>query len=219
MPQKLLCNMKMKHVLSLSLFFMITTSFISSPNKANRDWNLVTEKEDLKVYKRSKEGSKFQEVKIVNIFHAKVEDMLAELDDIEGYVHWVYKCTESYTVKKISNTEIVSYSLADMPSPIWDRDIVSHSKYWYDEKTATHHYDSRTPENDENYVPKNPNAVRVKDYKALWSVKDLGNGRLESVNIIHMEPGGSIPAWLNNMVITKGPIKTMKELQRRLDEK
>lgn len=205
----------MKYLLFLPLFLILTTSFIVQPD--NGKWDLVTEKGDLKVYKRTKEGSKFKEVKIINIFTANIEDMLAELDDLEGYVDWVYKCTESYTVKRLSDSEIVTYSLVNMPAPIWDRDIVSYSKYWYDEKTATHYYDSRTPENDSDYVPIKDNIVRVKDYKALWTIKELGNGRLESVNIIHMEPGGSIPAWLNNMVITKGPTNSMKALQKKLN--
>lgn len=209
--------MKSRIALLLALFFCLNSSFVTIP--LEEEWNLVTEKGDLKVYKRSKAGSKFKEVKIINIFNTDMESMLHELNDIENYVHWVFKCTESYTVKRLSDTEIVTYSLADMPMPIWDRDIVSYSKYRYDEKTGIHSFDSYSPENDERYVPVKDKIVRVKDYKAYWTLEDLGNNRIKSINIMHMEPGGSIPAWLNNMAITKGPTNSMKALQKRLDAK
>ncbi|MGK0391507.1 MAG: hypothetical protein ACI94Y_004272 [Maribacter sp.] len=209
--------MKTKIILLLSLFFCLSSSFITIPME--EEWDLVAEKNDLKVYKRTKLGSKFKEVKIVNIFNADMKSMLHELNDIDAYVYWVFKCSESYTVKRLSETAIVTYSLADMPMPIWDRDIVSYSKYEYNEKTGVHSFNSYTPENDEKYIPIKNRVVRVKDYKAYWTLEDLGNNRIKSVNMMHMEPGGSIPAWLNNMAITKGPTNSMKALQKRLDAK
>lgn len=209
--------MKFKIALILSFFFFLNSSFIAIPME--EEWNLVVEKEDLKVYKRTKLGSKFKELKIVTIFNSNMKDLLHEIDDIDSYVHWVYKCSDSYTIETLSATEVVTYNLANMPTPIWDRDIISYSKYQYDEKTKIHSYNSYTPENDEKYAAVKDKIVRVKDYKAYWSLEEIGENKIRSINIMHMEPGGSIPAWLNNMVITKGPIQSMRALQKRLDER
>lgn len=179
-------------------------------------WKLITTDGDIKVYKRTREGTDLKEVRIDNVFHVPAADLVRELDDADNYFQWIYKCGESKVLATPSENEIVYYTLANVPSPVWDRDIVAHSFYEYNPETKTHFYQSHVPENDAEYMPERKKVVRVKDYGSTWTIKEVGENKIETINTVYMDPGGSIPNWLANMTLTKGPTKSMKGLEKRL---
>jgi hypothetical protein len=43
-------------------------------------------------------------------------------------------------------------------------------------------------------------------------VKYDGKGRLFIVYFLEMDPGGSVPAWITNMFVAKGPYETFSNL-------
>ncbi len=179
-------------------------------------WKKISEKGDLKVYKRTRPGTNLKEVRIDYVFHVNAKKLLDELDDAGNYTEWIYKCGEAKVISKPAKNEIIYYTLANVPSPIWDRDIVAHSVYQYFPEEKIHYYESSVPENDEELEPVRKKVVRVKDYGATWTIKEVEENKIETINTIYMDPGGSIPNWLANMTISKGPIKSMKALEKRL---
>lgn len=185
-------------------------------NDEHGPWKLMSEKGDLKVYKRTREGTNLKEVRIDNVFHVPAEKLVKELDDADSYTEWIYKCAESKVLDLPKENEIVYYTLASVPAPIWDRDIVAKSVYQYFPDTKTHFYQSSVPSNDESYMPTRKKVVRVKDYGASWTIKEVGENKIETINTVYMDPGGSIPNWLTNMTLTSGPKKSMKALEKRL---
>lgn len=197
---------------SLTFLFVLLLSFSlpedsSFHTKLDTDWKLASSDGDLKVYKRDKAGSKYKEIKIENILDANVDDVVFALYNADNYKSWIYKCVESEKVKTLNKNEFVYYTRADLPSPLWDRDIVAHSTYRYE--GGTHYFNSKESLGE---VEEKNKAVRVKEYNASWIVKDLGGNRTSVVNQLHFEPGGSLPAWLVNMSMAKGPKKTMSNL-------
>ncbi len=178
-------------------------------------WKLISDKGDLKIYKRTREGTNLKEVRIDNVFHVSAERMVQELNDVDGYTDWIYKCGEAKVIERPSDSEIIYYTLANVPSPIWDRDIVAHSKYVYYPEKKTHFFESTVPDDNETYEAVRKKVVRVKDYGATWTIKEVGPQKIETINTIYMDPGGSIPAWLANMTISKGPTKSMRALEAK----
>lgn len=198
---------------SLSFLFIFLLSFTFPKDSTinielDAGWKLVTSDGDLKVYKRDKAGSKYKEIKIENIIEASAEDVAAALFNADDYKDWIYKCAESKKVKTLNDHEFVYYTRADLPSPLWDRDIVAHSTYRFD--GGTHYFNSKEAPGE---VDEKAKAVRVKKFSTAWIIKDIGNNKTSIVNQLHFEPGGSIPAWLVNMSIAKGPKKTMANLK------
>jgi len=179
-------------------------------------WKLMSEKGDLKIYKRTRVGTSLKEVRIDNVFHVSAEELIRELDDADSYSEWIYKCAESKVLDLPKENEIVYYTLASVPAPIWDRDIVALSVYEYFPETKTHFYQSSVPPNDASYMPERRKVVRVKDYGASWTIKEIGENKIETINTVYMDPGGSIPNWLTNMTLTSGPKKSARALEKRL---
>lgn len=203
---------------SLTFLFFVFLSFTFPTDSSfdtvlTADWKLASSDGDLKVYKRDKAGSKYKEIKIENILDASVDDVVAALFDADDYKDWIYKCAESEKVKILNEDEFIYYTRADLPSPLWDRDIVAHSTYHFN--GGTHYFSSKEALGE---VAEKSKAVRVKQFSTSWVVKDLGGNRTSIVNQLHFEPGGIIPAWLVNMSIAKGPKKTMTNLKKVIND-
>jgi hypothetical protein len=70
----------------------------------------------------------------------------------------------------------------------------------------------------DGYVPKDKKKVRIKFSDVNWTVTPAGANTLNIEYVAQADPGGSIPAWVSNMFITKGPYETFKLLRTALKE-
>jgi hypothetical protein len=66
-----------------------------------------------------------------------------------------------------------------------------------------------------NYVPEKKDIVRVKNSFGKWVLTPQKNGvRIEYT--LETDPGGSLPAWLVNLFVAKGPHETFVKLKKQL---
>ncbi len=212
----------------LKIFPILLLGFIN--NTTNLDpinysdehspWKLTVEEGNLKVYKRTRAGTSLKELRIDHVFNVSGQRVVDVLNDADSYTKWIFKCSEAKTLARPSGAEIIYYTRANVPSPVWDRDVVAHSVYHFDENTRTHHFKSSVPENHEEYVPDRygEKVIRIMDYGASWEVREVGENKVETRNTVYADPAGSIPNWLVNMTLTKGPLKTARALEKYLDE-
>ncbi len=201
-------------VLSFQFLIFSILNPSNSPSYNESSWKLTKEEGDLKIYKRLPDHSKMYEIKINNVLNHSADKIVRMLDDVNNYSKWIYKCSESKVLDRISDTEMVYYTLADLPSPFWDRDIISHSVYRYDATSDTHYFNS---EEKEGYLEERKKVIRVPNYYSSWKIKEVSPNKCEVENIVFVDPGGSIPSWLQNMAVTKGPYKSMKGMEDFLD--
>jgi len=59
--------------------------------------------------------------------------------------------------------------------------------------------------------------VRIKNYWQKWTIIPMEKGVIKLVLEGFVDPGGTVPAWLYNMVITDTPLKVMREVQKRVE--
>ena len=178
------------------------------------DWKIVVDDGDLKVYKRTSSHSSFKEIKATYIIAAPMQEIVDALNDIDKYTDWVYKCKDAKRVKNISDSKFIYYTHSDLPYPISDRDMVVINEEWYDATAGTIRSFSTIAQ--DNNPPLKKNVVRIKNFESKWLFKDLGDGRTSIAYEMFLDPGGSLPAWLVNMAVSKGPVKTMKGLEARV---
>ncbi len=172
-------------------------------------WELVKEQGLTKVYTRSREDIKIKEVRISTIIKTSMEKFLKVLNDVPNYSDWVFRCEKAKRLLTISDHEFYYYTTSNLPFPISDRDMVIHSRQWTDPLTKTVYSESVA---DPNYIPHKDDYVRVPFLKSAWVIHPMEDGTLKVNYSISTDPGGSLPAWLVNMAITQGPIKTMEQL-------
>jgi START domain len=67
-------------------------------------------------------------------------------------------------------------------------------------------------------VPVKSGVVRIANSKGKWVLSPVNKGRVKIVYTLHADPGGSLPAWLINMFVTKGPSQSFRKLKVHLQK-
>ena len=67
-------------------------------------------------------------------------------------------------------------------------------------------------------LPDNRSQVRIRTFSGTWKVKSLNPDQIEIDYILNVDPGGSVPPWLVNMFVSKGPYETFSKLAVKLKE-
>ena len=106
---------------------LLLCAIVGMANAQEAKWELKKDRNDVKVYVREATDSPFKELKMSFDVEASMHAVVALLQDVEAIPDWVYKCTEAYVVKEISQDEEYYYNLVDFPWPMSDRDFVVRS--------------------------------------------------------------------------------------------
>ncbi|HEB62225.1 MAG TPA: hypothetical protein ENI82_03640 [Bacteroidetes bacterium] len=193
----------------LFLFFTIT-SFHHYNHNPNDEWELVKSDEQMKVFTRISPDCAIKEVKVIGILNCSLNSVVQSLIKVEDYPKWIYKCKKAFQFYTINKDEFHYYVYTDMPFPFHDRDMVIHTRQWYDSKGVW--YSSSIAKPDLLLTKKG--VIRIKKSHIKWEIKKLTDQSVEYYYYISMDPGGALPAWLINLGIEKGPIGTLNALEK-----
>lgn len=196
-------------ILRVSLFFMLfSTFFIAS--FAQQKWDLVKDKNGIKIFTAQQTDSKYKLVKVNAILPGKMEKVESLLQTPENNKNWIYKTDESYLIKRISKNELISYSSTSLPWPASDRDLIAKSSFQYNPD----HSFKVTLTGVQDILPTKKNKVRVPFFYNTWEVKSDGKGNVLIDYYLQIDPGGSLPAWVINLFVAKGPYETFVSLAK-----
>ncbi|MHB8259239.1 MAG: START domain-containing protein [Bacteroidia bacterium] len=181
--------------------------YVSCFSQENEDgWQKKKHHKGIEVYSRKTANSNFRELKSVIYVKTSLNSIVALLCDWESYPQWVYRCGESKTLRKLSATEVVHYQTVVAIWPSDNRDFVVNIKYSQDEKTKVITMKSSC---NADYTPEIEHYVRVREFKATWTLVPYKDGTVQLTYQLLVHPGGSVPAWLVNMAAVDGPYLTM----------
>lgn len=206
-----MCFMRLFKRLSVFLFTIIFYGF--TPVKVDDAWELKKVANGITIYTRATETSKYKELKAVFQIKSSLSSIIAILNDVEAYPQWVYRCETSKILKKNSDQHIIRYQTVVAPWPVDNRDVIVEVKSYQDPKTKiVYQKVSALPD----YAPKLKGHVRIRDFRATWTLKPLKNGIVEIEYELLVNPAGSIPAWLVNMALVDGPFETSMKMKERI---
>ena len=116
-------------------------------------------------------------------------------------------------LKKESDKHLVRHQTIVAPWPVDNRDVVVDVNTYQDEETKiVYQKVNGLPD----YLPSQKDHVRIREFRATWTVKPLKNGLVEVEYELLVNPAGSIPAWVVNMAMTDGPYETSLKMKERL---
>ncbi len=200
-------------LLALGIFFLLPNFLAAQSTKDS--WELKRDKGGIRVYVKESQTSKIKEMKFTTQIEASLNTIAAVLTYVEGYNDWVYSNKISRTIKKISDTEMYYYTELKFPWPFDNRDLILHSVVWQDPKTLAIH--SKT--NSVHWMEKeNDGIVRITKADLYWKFTPLGRGQVKVDYHMISDPGGSIPAWMVNLVADQGPLQTMVKFKEMLEK-
>jgi len=191
------------------IIVLLMFSYIAPIYGQDSDWELKSETDNIEVYTRKLEGEKFKEIKILTQCKTSLNAIMAAFDDTEGHKDWVYKSPESYTVERIDEQTLIYYIKSDLPFPATDRDLVIKYTWTQDPETKII---STMSEGVVGKVEEYDANIRVKDFVSTYKLTPQENGWIDIEYYAKMDPAGKLPAWLVNLAVTSGPIKTMEQL-------
>lgn len=177
------------------------------------EWKLKKEAGDLRIYTAAIENSDYKAVRVSCIVKGKFSQVIAVLFDIDRQKEWVFNDKYSKLLKRVQSNELIYYSEVSVPWPATNRDFIAHLKVTQSSANTVTIASHAEP----SFIPEKNGIVRVKASSAQWTMTAIGNGQIKIDYVVQFDPAGSVPAWLTNMFVTKGPYETFSQLQSRMN--
>ena len=196
------------------VFIIVCYLVVLKANSQSTGWELAKDKNDVQVYTRSNEGSKFKEFKAITIISTtNLTKTTALIENVTAYPDWQANIGSIKVLKFISSGEKYFHYTADVPWPISDRDGITYMKKSLIDSVITYQLDSK-----HDYIPIKDNCLRLKIAKGSWTLTPLKDNKTKVVYQFFGDPEGSLPAAIVNMFIVDGPHTTLENLRERVQK-
>ena len=198
---------------TLKIFFILgLLNFIPASGLLAQPWTLVKENDGIKVYTRLEANSVWKSFKGEVTFQAPIEKVCSMLGTDKNNDWWDKAITDIKVLGYEKNKYVQYYMIYNTPWPLTNRDIVTETIITTDTLSGIRIYTARPLS---NKVPEKSNLVRIKEYKQSWTVEPMKKGVVHVTFEGSVNPGGSIPSWLYNMVVTETPMKMLNSLREK----
>jgi hypothetical protein len=190
------------------------TGHAAGTRSADGTWQLVSEKEGIKVYMRHGEGSRLKTFRGVTTL--SVDDWHALAGVINDYANaprWLHFVSAVQELGRRGPLDRDVIFQTDLPWPVNDREAVVRAHGWNPPGT----YDTVIRfENAPTLLPPNGDFVRFPEFNARFDFHWAGGNRMEVTYELVADPGGYIPDWIANIVLKDAPYFTLKRLAKTI---
>jgi hypothetical protein len=191
---------------ALLLFSTLSHAQVPSDTK----WELVKEGKGIKVFTAPAGSSGRKNIKATATMTSSLNKVQAVFRDIAGQKAWVYATKQAYLIKKTDDDHLLYYNETALPWPASNRDIAIRMTLKEDPSSHTL---AITQEGSPNAAPVNKGIVRVPHLQGNWKFREEGKGQLQVEYYLDIDPGGSLPNWVVNTFVAKGPYETLVKLR------
>jgi hypothetical protein len=175
---------------------------------------LRKDKDGVRVFACDAENTKIKSLKTVLEVKATVPQVIAMVLDVNNYNNWQYNTIHAHIIKKISETELIYYTEVVAPWPVSNRDLVVHLKIARDSTTGNTIISANSIP---DFIPEKEGIVRVPLSKSQWTVKSTDEASLSIEFVMLINPGGSVPAWMINMVAAEAPYESFRDFKKKIE--
>jgi hypothetical protein len=203
--------------LSLFLGFIFWTSLFSViPLQASPpvDWEKISEKNGIQIFKRQLSGSPFIEVKGEGLVEASIERIAGIILDIPRTIEWVESLKEVKVTRQVSDSEFIVYTR--FQSPIFfiqDRDFVTSNSFVVSPGSQSILFKT---ESIDELPSAQTHVTRGHIMKSTMTLQSLGKEKTFLTATLHSDPKGSIPKWIVNKFVESMPRKTFEGLRMQV---
>ena len=128
---------------------------------------------------------------------------------------WDKSLSQIKVLRYVKNKLAQYYLVYDLPWPVIDRDICVSVSDSIDYNTGIYKLKA-TPLT--GIIAEQKDKIRIKDYYQTWTVKSIGKN-LSLVDLEgYVDPAGSIPDWVFNMVIFNIPINSIEGVKHQMEK-
>ena len=178
-----------------------------------QSWNFVKEKDGIKIFTRKELNSSLKSFKGETTFRADINKLSLILGSAKHLDWWDKDISEIKVLTYEENKFTQFYLVYNAPWPLSNRDLVVEARISTDPATGARIIFSKPLL---NVVPEKPRLVRIKKYWQKWTVQPMDKGNVHVTLEGFVDPGGNVPAWLYNMVVTETPLKVIRAVRERV---
>ena len=204
-------------ILLQTLLFLMLLGFSNPSLQAQDDagWKLKNKKENITIYTRDVPDSNLKELKMSSNAKTSLAGFVALITEIETNPDWI---NGNFSVKKLEqkgSERQYNRTTIDFPFPVSDRDLIGFASV------------SQNPNNKSVTIrsvavpdayPEQDGYVRIPMFLSRWELTPKDNGEVAINYFLRSDPGGRIPAWVTNMLLDVGPLRTFKAILKQLPE-
>lgn len=195
-----------------TIFVLFVTTLIIPINAENQKskWKLKKDKNEIKIYTRSKPGHAIKAFKGVTEIDAPMKKLEKIILDIPNHSNWMYNVVSSEVVYSHA-TRPIQYNVLKAPL-IAKRDVIVQ---WHIVRKADRVIlNFKGIKHDD--LPPQKGHVRIPLLEGKWELVNKGAGKTQVIYQSRGDPGGKIPVWIINLTIVALPYKTIMGLKKQL---
>lgn len=179
---------------------------------AKPDWELVYNRNDIRVWARTSPSSPIRELKAQVTVEAPREHVWQILRDVPNMPEFMPYVLHSEVLGRGDAGTQYEYHVVDPPF-VSKRDYVVRVSEQRPNDADT--WECRWTADPERGPPPPAGVVRLQVVDGRWVVRRLNAERTEVTYFLHTDPGGAIPAWLANRANTTSLPDLMRAVQNR----
>ena len=180
-----------------------------------QSWDFIKEKDGIKIYTRTEAGKCLKSYKGVAEINAPSEKVFALIEDVNNTDWWDKNFSQIRVLLYEKYKRAQYYLVYDLPWPVIDRDLCVDVTVSLDPLTGVGRI---TAVPLPGIIPEQNGMVRIKEYRQTWTVKPV-SGEITHVELEgYIDPAGSIPDWISNMLIVDSPVKVICNIKKRLEK-
>jgi hypothetical protein len=199
--------------MTTKIFTLLVLMVLGVSATGQDNWELRKNKEGIQALSAEFPGSRIKAIKVVATFDATPAQIAAKVMDTDNAVDWISHIKSTYTIKRVSTNELYYYAEISLPWPVSNRDFVAHLIMVEDPKTGVIIIDGPVVA---NMIANKKGIVRINDSAGKWVILPEGNNKARVEYSIHVDPAGSLPAWIVNMFSVEAPMEIFENLRKQL---
>lgn len=194
----------------------IALAVILGPSLSAQNWEFIKEKNGIKIYTRKEAGNDLKSFRGIMEIRTTMERVTHLVGNVHNNDWWDDNVKEIKVLYFEENKHFKYYLVYDVPWPLSDRDLCVDATVTVDPITGRREISAKPIE---NLVPEKEDVIRIKKYWQKWTIQPLDKGMVRLTLEGSVDPGGSVPSWLYNMVITDTPLRVMSGVKDRVEIK
>ncbi len=192
-------------IISLSLLVLILPA-------QDAGWVPKKNKDGIQIFYRESSESDIKELKIVTQVSCSLSAAVSVINNIDEMPSWVYKCSETEVLQTESESHFTFSSVTQFPLFFSNRELVLTCTTYQDNNSLEVY--SRCSNADVAIYPHKQKNIRIDPAISNWKFTPKPGGIITAEYYLLADPGGSIPAWLVNMGLDYGPVRTIKKFKK-----
>jgi hypothetical protein len=198
----------------LRWIIMLVISPAFCGNLGAQSWTFVKERDGINIYTRKENNSSLKSFMGVMDVKSTMQMVFSVISNVRNTRWWDENVRQINVLSLEENKHMQYYLIYHAPWPVSDRDLCVDATISMDSISGQRIiYSVSLPDR----IPVNPDLVRIRNYWQKWTIQPRDKGIIHLILEGYVDPGGSVPSWLYNMVITETPLKILRGIQKRVN--